>query len=389
MGKVNERQKKLLLELDIDGWLLFDFQGTNQLALRELALAPDAHLTRRLFYWIPKEGEPVKLLHAIEESVLDHLPGEKRTYASHEELAKRLGEILKDKKRVAMEISKLCHIPYLARVDYGTVELVQSFGCEVVSSSRLIQEVSVLTPKEIVSQRHSTKIAEEAVVAAWRHVEEKLPLTEYDLQQFLHKFMEERGQIVGFPPLVAVNANSANPHYIPTKEKSSPIQKGDILMIDIGCKEPNGIFSDITKMALVGRSPTKKEAKVFATVLEAQTESLNLIKERWTKGATITGAEVDALARKIITDAGFGNAFLHRLGHSVTESLHGSGAHLDSFETLDDRPLLPNTCSTIEPGIYLKGQFGVRLECDLLLLEPPTLEMSSSLQSDFKQLIIK
>lgn len=382
-----DNRSALMKKEGIDGWLLYDFRGSNQLAIKELKLSPDAHLTRRLVYWIPSNGQPVKLVHAIEEGTLDHLEGQKRLYRSRQEFEEGLKSLLTGSKRVAMEISPMGHIPYLSLVDAGTVDLIRSFGVEVVSSSRLVQEVSILTPEQLDSQRRAAHIAEKAVEEGWQFVIDSLKkgvsITEYDLQQFLVTLFQKKGQMIGFPPIVAVNAHSADPHYHPTEKVHAPIKRGDLLLIDLGCKESEGIYSDITKMALIDRPPTPLEEEVFSLVRKAQKGATDLITTHWEGEKPLLGCQVDELARSIISDAGYGDYFLHRLGHSVTDTLHGTGAHLDSFETLDDRPLLLNTCTTIEPGLYLPNRFGIRLEYDLLLLSPPSWEITGGIQETF------
>ena len=371
-----ENIQKQLQEQKIDGWLVYDFHKINPLAWDFLKIPDGEHITRRFFYWIPAEGEPVKILHAIETHLLSHLPGKTRSYVRFEELGAALNEILDGAQNIAMEYSSENRLPYVSRVDAGTVEMVENCGVSVVSSAPLLQVfTSTLTDEQMESQRQASKMAETIAAATWDTIREGI--SEYDVQQFILGEIAKCGGETDWEPICAFGAHSANPHYSPSKESSAHLKKGDIVLIDFGFKlGPHAIYTDITRMGVLG-PPTERQKEVFSIVRHAQKEALALIKK-----GSVKGFEVDALARKIITEAGFGSYFIHRLGHNITWEPHGSGAHLDSYETHDDRPLIKRTCFSIEPGIYLPGEFGVRLEHDVIINERGEVEVTGGFQDE-------
>ena len=360
--------KKVQNELErvkLDGWLAIDFKGRNEIALKVLQFPPNPHITRRWFYWIPRSGEPYKLSSAIEPDLLSHLPGKPHTFLSYDEFCSHLERVLKGCKKVAVEYAPQGKIPSLSYVDGGTLDLIRRWT-EPVSSQEVLQSsLSVLTPEEMESQKRASVIAEKTMHDAWDFVSQNLSkgVTEGDVQAFILKRFSDNGLITEWQPIVAVNGNSALPHYTP-HNGGFPIRKGDFLLIDLGCKEPQGVYADITRVAVVQRDPTPEEQKVFEIVRQAQQIGFEAVKHQ------TTGAEVDRLVRAHIAQAGYGPYFIHRTGHNITTKPHGPGAHLDSFETVDDRPLIPNTCFSIEPGIYLEKKFGIRLESTILLVTP-------------------
>lgn len=377
-----EQAQPYLKENHLDGWLLYDFRGNNELARHFLGLRGGLLTTRRFFYWIPVEGEPVKLVHAIEGHILDALPGSKKSYSSWQSLEKELGAILKGVRRAAMEYSPRNAIPYVSLVDGGTVDLVRSFGVEVVSSADFLPHfTAVLTEKEIASQIRAAKALDQIVTGAWEWIKNHLEqVTEYDVQQKIASDFKQLGLMTDHNPIVAVGAHSADPHYSPEKEGSSPIRKGDFILIDLWAKEKEGIYGDITRVGIAAKEATAKQQKIFAIVRKAQKAAVDLVRERFSQKKRIEGWEVDEAARTVVRGAGYGEFFIHRTGHSIEAALHGSGAHMDNLEMHDVRPILPGTCFSIEPGIYLPGEFGVRLELDLLIHKDGKVEITGGEQ---------
>ncbi len=386
--------KKQLKEENISGWLLYDFRRSNPLMHSILDIPKDAHMTRRCFYWIPAQGSPVKLIHQIEPHVLAELPGDVRTYASWQDLHAELKELLHGSHKIAMEYSPQNQIPTLSIIDGGMLDLIRSFGAEVVSSGGLLQVMTSLwTLKQYQTHLEATHFLEKCVKKVWEYVRKGLSIqkkiTEYDVQQFLLVEFEKHGFATEGAPIVAVNKNSANPHYIPTKGKSTLIKRGDLILLDLWCKkeEEGAIFGDITRMAIANHAPTEKQKEVFDLVRKAQKEAFKLIEERLAKKEAVRGCEVDTLCRQIITEGGYGDFFVHRTGHHLHEELHGPGANLDSYETYDERVLLPSSGYTIEPGIYLPGEFGVRLEHDIFIHLDNRLELTGGAQDAFEMLL--
>jgi Xaa-Pro aminopeptidase len=363
-----------LKRLKLDGYLAIDFKGRNEIALEVLGFPPHAHITRRWFYWIPQEGEPYKLNHVIEPHLLQHLPGAAHAFISYEEFCTHLKQALSGAKKIALDYSPFGKIPSLSYVDGGTLDLIHQMGLNGVSSQEVLQPLlSVLTPEQLMSQRRASLIAEKTMHEAWDLIAKKGSTTEGAVQQFILRRFEEQHLVTEWSPIVAVGPHAALPHYTPQGE-GSPIHPGDFILIDLGCKEPQGVYADITRVAVFGRDATAEEQNIFSLVKQAQEigfEAINL---------QTTGAEVDRKVRRFLEEKGYGQHFLHRTGHNITTKPHGPGAHLDSLETEDDRPLLKNTCFSVEPGIYLEGRFGIRLESTVLLLDE--IEITGGIQSE-------
>jgi len=375
MGKFNlEKIQKILNETNLDGWLFFDFRRSNDLALNILDIPRDSHLTRRFYYLVPKKGEPVKIVNGIEAGHLDHLPGKKFTYSSHASLTGHLSNTLRNIKKVAMEYSPLNAIPYVSRVDAGTIELMKSFGVEIVSSGDLISMFDAIWTKEQFEENKPVAAAlTDIVKLSFDFIKNEISanrnLTEYDVQQFIMNEFAKRKYFTDYPPIVGVNENSANPHYSPEKDIFKPIKKEDFVLIDLWAKvnKPDAVWADITWVGFVGKTVPDKYKKIFNIVANARDEAFKLVQTRFKEEKEIRGYEVDDVSRNIIRDAGYGDYFIHRTGHSITTDLHGSGAHMDDFETKDERLLFPSTSFSIEPGIYLTGDFGVRSEIDVYI----------------------
>ncbi|RAQ97049.1 M24 family metallopeptidase [Thermogemmatispora tikiterensis] len=372
-----ERIQQALQEERLQGWLFYDFRRSNPIAHRILELPREQMFTRRWFYWVPAQGKPIALVSAVEPHVLRSLPGEQRIFRSWQELHAQLRDLVQPGWRIAMEYSPHNAIPYLSLVDAGTIELVRSYGVEIVSSADLAQHfVARLTSQQIASHREAGR----RLIAAKDRLLEELSsdlqagrtLNEYSVQQRFLVLMRAQGLLVEEPPLIAVNGNAGNPHYAPTAEHHSPIQQGDLLLIDFWARlpEPEAIYADYTWMAFVGRQDEipSRQREVFALVCQARDAGLDFIRQRLATAQPLQAYEVDDVVRTVIARAGYGEAFVHRSGHSITTAEHGEGAHLDNLETHDERRLLPGTCCSLEPGIYLPD-FGVRSEINLLIHE--------------------
>jgi Xaa-Pro dipeptidase len=365
-----------LRDATLDGWLFYDHHHRDPVAERILGLDPKAHITRRWYYFIPAQGEPRKLVHRIEQGRLDKLPGAKSQYSSWQELHLGLGNLLQNQKRIAMQYSPSNDIMYVSMVDAGTVEFLRSLGKEIVSSADLISQFeAVLSKQQISSHRQAQKIIDEVVAEGWQHIARQLrpakgkkkTYTEYEHMQWLGNAMRRGGLVWENGPDVSVNANTSDSHYEPTAKESARIRKGDFLLIDIWGRvnKPGSIYYDITWTGVVGREPTEIEQKIFTTVRNARDAAIAAVTQAFAQNRPICGFEADDAARSVIRAAGYADVFTHRTGHNIAQEIHGAGAHLDNFETHDDRRLLPNTCFSVEPGIYLP-EFGVRSEVNML-----------------------
>ena len=370
--QVADIQRALREAGGLDGWLFYDFRVSDPLAYRVLKLDPTRHVTRRWYYWIPARGTPAKLMHAIEPHVLDELPGEVVLYAGWEEQQAHLRRLLKGVTHVAMQYSPMNAVPYISRVDAGTVELIRGFGIEIVTSADLVQRFeAVWDDRQLASHKHAATKLRRIVDEAFAHVRKSIAarktITEYGLQQFIMERFRTHGLVTSSPPIAAVNAHSANPHYGPAPRGSARIKRGDLVLIDIWAKKPaaGSVYADITWTGFVGREIPARQRGVFQIVRDARDAALNFVRTHVTSGRFPCGWEVDEVCRNVIRHAGYADRFVHRTGHSIGEEVHGNGANIDSFETKDGRRLLPRTCFSIEPGIYLPGEFGIRSELDV------------------------
>jgi len=358
----------------VDGWLFYDFRGRDPIAHRLLKLLPTMR-TRRWFYFIPAKGAPKKLLHKIETAALETLPGSALYYAGQKELQANLKKLLAGAKKVAMQYSPNNEIPYVAMVDAGTIEQVRSAGVKVVSSADLVQKYEACwTPQQLASHRAAgaaiDRIVADAFKLAAARVREKKSLTEYELKQFILSEFAAAGIVADDGPDVAVNSNASDPHYGPTPEKSAPIREGDFLLLDVWgkTKQAGSVYYDITWVGYLGAKVPEKFTKVFNVVRAARDKAVALILLRVATGQSLQGWEVDKAARDVIEKAGYGKYFFHRTGHNIGEAIHGNGANMDGLETHDVRCLIPRTCTSVEPGIYLKD-FGIRSEVDVYIGE--------------------
>jgi Xaa-Pro dipeptidase len=362
-----------LKEFRLDGWLFFDFHASNMLARRILDFHPRALNTRRWFYMVPAEGEPIKLVHRIESAALDHLPGGKRVYLKWQELDMGIQALVKGKKRIAMEYSPQNAIPYVSKVDGGTIDLVRSTGVEVVSSGDLIQVFeATLTAEQWQTHIEAEKLTTEAFEICWKMIAEgvraKKPYTETQVQQAILDHFEKHDLVPDHPPIVGVGPHSGDPHFEPLPEKDTPVARGDFVLIDLWARQnkDGAVFSDITKVGFVGDVVPEKFEKIFQIVATARDAAIDLVRERFGAKQPLYGWEVDNAARGVIEEAGYGDYFVHRTGHSIGEDLHGNGTHMDNLETHDDRLVLPNTLFSVEPGIYT-DEFGIRSEVNVFV----------------------
>lgn len=382
-ARIKDVQKRLK-EHKIDGWLLYDFHRMNELACDFLGVGLDIHLTRRFYYWIPAKGDPVRIVHVIESHVLDHLPGERRTYLKWQALEKHLQEVLRGASRVAMEYSPRGAIPYVSKVDGGVLDIVRGCNVEVVSSAPFLQYYScVWTDSQLALHLEAAKVLDETAAKTWKWIgEQRNTISEYDVQQFILSEIHKSGCIMDGEPIVGVNANSANPHYAPSKQNSELVRKGDFVLIDLWCKKKqiNAVYADITRVAVIAPQPTARHQTIFQIVRKAQKTATEFVQSRFENKQVVKGFEVDEVCRKVIDDAGFGEFFTHRTGHNIDKNDHGPGANIDSLETVDERPLIARTCFSIEPGIYLPGEFGVRLEYDVYIHETGKIQVSGGIQ---------
>lgn len=358
----------------LDGWLFYDFRGRDPIAQGILQLPP-AMRTRRWYYFVPAKGTPRKLVHKIETESLAALPGDTLFYAGQEELRKNLKKLLGRAKNVAMQYSPKNAIPYVAMVDAGTVELVRSTGVKVVSSADLVQKYEACW-SQVQLESHLTagavidRVVREAFQLAAKNVREKKTFTEYDLKQWILKEFEAAGIVVEQGPDIAVGPHASDPHYGPTPETASPIREGDLLLLDVWgkTKVAGSVYYDITWVGYLGAKVPEKMAKIFGIVREARDRAVELIQSSVAAGKPLQGWQVDKAARKVIEKAGYGKYFFHRTGHNIGQTVHGNGVNMDGLETHDVRHLIPKTCNSIEPGIYLP-EFGIRSEVNVYVGE--------------------
>lgn len=362
-----------LRQAGLDGWLFFDHHVRDPLAYDILGLAAN-HVTRRWYYFVPAAGDCRGLVHRIEARHLDALPGPKTAYSSWQEQRQGIEQLLSGARRIAMQFSPDCAIPYVSLVDGGTIDLIRSFGIEIVSSADLIQQFhAVLDAAQRESHFEAGRRMDRLRAAAFAQVASSLAggpsWTEYGLQTWLREQFDREGLTTDHPPIVAVNDHASNPHFAPSAEGDRTIQPGDFLLLDMWAKlnVAGAVYYDITWTANCGPAPEERH-KIFAIVSQARDAAFQLVKERLEAGSTLQGFEVDDAARGVIRAAGYASAFVHRTGHSITTDVHGTGANMDNLETHDVRRILPSTLFSVEPGIYLP-EFGLRSEFNVLTSE--------------------
>jgi Xaa-Pro aminopeptidase len=369
-----------LRDQHLDGWLFYDHHHRDPIAYRILGLH-DSFVSRRWYYFVPAHGEPRKLVHRIESGKLDTLPGTTRQYSSWQELEQNLGELLKGSTKIAMQYSPRNAIMYVSMVDAGTVELLRSLGKDIVSSANLVSLFeAVLTEDQIATHYAAQERLDRVLAAGWKYITDHTRLgdrtTEFEVVTFLKRAMEREGLFTDHGPNCSAGPNSADSHYEPTQNRSSPIFRGDFVLIDIWAKlsdphdasrgRADAVWYDITWTGVVGREPTDRERHIFTTVRDARDAAIAAVENAYTANQPIAGWQADDAARNVIRTAGLDEFFTHRTGHNIAIELHGNGAHLDNLETHDERLLLPNTCFSVEPGIYFPGEFGIRSEVNMI-----------------------
>ncbi len=365
-----------LRDAGLDGWLFYDHHHRDPIANRILGLDPHAHITRRWYYLVPATGEPRKLVHRIEQGRLDTLPGARGVYSSWQELHAGLETMLAGARRLAMQYSPNNDIMYISMVDAGTVEFLRALGKQIVSSADLVSQFeAVLTAEQMEIHAVAQRAIDALLAEGWKEIGRRLRpagggsggLTEFDHVTWLSEAMRREGLVWENGPNVSVNANSSDSHYEPTADHSAPIREGDFVLIDIWGRvdKPGTVFYDITWTGVIGRAPSAREQQVFETARNARDAAIAAVESAFRENRAIRGFEADDAARNVIRNAGFGAYFTHRTGHNIEQELHGSGAHLDNLETHDDRRILPCTCFSVEPGIYLP-EFGVRSEVNMM-----------------------
>jgi len=359
----------------IDAWLLYDFRGLNPIAVEVAGVGrTGGHLaTRRWYYLIPAQGEPRGLVHAIERDTLSHLPGTTDRYTGRDQLEAGIKRLVSGVRRVAMEYSPKCAIPYVSRVDAGTIELVRGTGVEVVSSGDLIQRFSAVWDADAIATHRAAseklyRVKDRAFEAIARRLRDGAPTTEYDIQQLMAGWFREEGLVSDSDPNVSAAENAGNPHYLPTASSHRAIRKDEVVLLDLWGKldRPGAVFADITWMGFTGRDVPPAVARAFDAICRARDAAVLLVRDAARAGREVRGWEVDRAASAVVRDAGYAANILHRTGHSLGETVHGNGVNMDDYETHDDRRLLPGTGFTIEPGVYF-DDFGVRTEINMVV----------------------
>jgi Xaa-Pro aminopeptidase len=384
-----EEIQTALRDARLDGWLFYDHHHRDPLAYRILGLDENAHVTRRWFYFIPAQGDPRKLVHRIETGRLDTLPGTRTEYSSWQELEAELRTLLSGATTIAMQYSPRNAIMYLGLVDAGTVEVLRGIGKTIVSSANLVSRFeAVLSEAQIASHFEAQRRLDEILAAGFEHIGNlaragigpNSGTDEFSMVQWLAHRIEQAGMITAHGPNVSAGPNSADSHYEPTLASSRPIRSGDFLLIDIWAKladDPKACWYDITWTGVVNREPTDHENLIFHTVCDARDAAIATVQQAFAANQPLQGWQPDEAARNVIRAAGFADAFTHRTGHNIATELHGAGAHLDNFETHDERLILPHTCFSVEPGLYFpassnssgfgdKPAFGIRSEVNMI-----------------------
>ena len=359
----------------LDGWLFFDHHVRDPLGYRVLGFTPARTPTRRWYYLIPAQGEPRGLVHRIESGMIDALPGEKTKYSSWTEQLAGIRKITAGCRRVAMQYSPNCAIPYVSMVDAGTVELVRSLGVDVASSAELIQSFEAKwTKAQMESHFEAGRRVDAVRAAAFQYIREHVrngsKLGEFDVKMFVRNGFAKAGLVTDHGPIVGANANASNPHYEPMEDASAPIRKGDLVLLDMWAKldTPDAVYYDITWTHYLGENPPDAMRRVFETVTGARDAAIERVTKAVAAGDALCGYQVDDACRGVIESRGFGEFFTHRTGHSIGIEVHGNGANMDNLETHDERRVSPWTCFSIEPGIYLP-EFGVRSEVNMFVGE--------------------
>lgn len=382
--------QKALKDAGYDGWLFYDFHNRDQIAARVLGMDTKRFASRRWFYYIPAEGEPKKLVHKIESWRCDNLPGEKLVYLPWEEQHNLLHKILTGAKKVAMQFSPMNAIPYVSIVDGGTIDLVRSFGVEVVSSADLVSKFeSHLTMEDFQSHVEASKIMQNVKDEAFKEIARRIKAennpTEFEIYEFMVDMMKKNGMSFEDGPIVAVNDHAGDPHFEPTAENTHTMKEGDLVLIDLWAKldRPGSIYYDITWMGYIGTEIPKEIDDIFQIARSGRDAAVAFVRERFASNQPVHGWEVDNVCRKVIIDAGYGQYFTHRTGHNIGEEVHGNGVHIDNLETKDERVIIKGTCFSIEPGIYMpEKNMGFRTEIDVFVTDEGDVEIAGAVQEN-------
>lgn len=383
MKQIQEIQKHIAEQKQLDGWLIYDFHGKNSLGLELLGIDQNQLLSRRFYYWIPKQGLPLKIVHQIEPQILQHLPGDQVTYESWQSHELALKSALKGKKRIAMEHSPMGTIPVLSTLDSGLYEWLREKNIDVVNSWIIAKNfICRWNTAQLKAHREAARFLENTFKKYFEKVHEALTnrkkITEYSIQEEILQDFHEHNFITDHAPVVAVGQNAVQGHYSPTKEVNTRIGKDQLLLIDIWCKRNKDLapYADFTQVAYFGKKPPAEMTKVYDIVKAAQNAGIEFVKKNLKSGKEVLGCDVDDVCRKYIEKAGYGKNFVHRTGHNIHTMLHGLGPNLDNYETHDARPLMPRTCYSVEPGIYLPKAFGIRLESNIFIHDDYTVEVT-------------
>ena len=363
--------QQALDEAGLDGWLIFDFHGMNPIARGLLGL--EGFVSRRIFALIPRTGRPVAITHAIEQMPWRDWPSEwgREVYSSWRTLESELQTLVAG-KRLAMEYSPGDAVPYVDRVPAGVLEMVRAAGAEVVSSGELISRFyATLNPRQVAAHEKAAEqlatIARDAFTLAGARARSDSPITERELQRWIVERFEHLGLSTDHGPNVSAGANAANPHYEPSASRE--IADGEIVLIDLWAHADDGIWADQTWMASLGE-PSARSQEIWRAVRDARDAAIALLRERVPAGRPVRGGEIDDAARGVIAGRGLGEYFTHRTGHSIDpRDLHGSGPHLDNLETREERLLIPGVAFSIEPGVYIEGEIGMRTEVNAVVGE--------------------
>jgi Xaa-Pro aminopeptidase len=377
-----------LKKYGLDGWLFYDFHNRDAIAARILKMDTKRFASRRWFYYIPASGEAQKLVHSIEPWRCDHLPGKKNIYLPWQQQHQLLKEILGNAKKIAMQYSPNNAIPYVSIVDGGTIDLVRSFGVEVVSSADLVSIFeSHLSMEDYASHCRASESMQMIKDSAFKEIARRIKAgdnpTEYEIYEYMLDLYKQENMIAEDGPIVAINEHAADPHFEPRKDITTKIKEGDLVLIDLWAKknEPGSIYYDITWMGYVGKEVPEKIENIFQIARKGRNAALDLVVKRFAEGKPVCGMEVDDACRKVIEDAGYGKYFIHRTGHNIGEEVHGNGCHIDNLETKDERVIIPGTCFSVEPGIYMPDEkLGFRTEIDVFVTDEGKVEVSGKQQ---------
>src|SRR3984885_79929 len=378
--------QQALRERNIDAWLFYDHHHRDPIAYRVLGLPKDLMVTRRWYYLIPAKGEPLKLVHKIESGHLDSLPGSKSQYAGWQELFDGLKHMLTGHRDIAMQYSPNNIVFTISMVDAGTADMIRGLGKNIISSADLVAQFEATWTDEQIKSHFEARDAIDAITAeAFKEIGRRVRnggTTEHQIQQFFMEGFARENMVTDDPPIVAVNANSGNPHYEPRADHPVPIREGDFVLIDVWGKKnkPGAVYYDITWVGSVGKAPTDRQQEVFKVVRDARDIGVKTVIDAIAARKPIAGWQVDHAVRGLIKNAKFGDYFIHRTGHSIGTEVHSNGANMDDLEIHDERRILPNSCFSIEPGIYLP-EFGVRLEVDVLVREASA-EVTGKIQKE-------